>query len=79
MPKSYESSKDNHRTFCGDCGSQLTVILADEKEHTEFTVPTLDNPNAVRPGYHIWCDSQVKWIGFDDDGLPKFGQERQGS
>lgn len=34
---------------------------------------TLDDPNALAPGSHIWVEQKVAWVKIED-GLPQFPQ-----
>lgn len=65
-PKVYLSSRDGQREFCENCGSQLAFRPVGGKT-VEINTGTLDDPAAVRPEYHIWCDSRVAWFETDDD------------
>jgi len=63
------------RSFCGDCGSPLTIDYAIQPETIDFAVGTLDAPERVAPGFHIFWASRVAW--FDPaDGLPRFDRFR---
>lgn len=68
-PKVYRSSRDGQREFCETCGSQLAFRPLGG-ETIEINTGTLDDPAAVRPQYHIWCDSRVSWFDVDDE-LPR--------
>lgn len=64
------SSDFGHRGFCGDCGTPLFMPV-DHQPHTlDFTVATLDRPDEVKPGYHIFHASRIAWAGAADD-LPR--------
>jgi hypothetical protein len=63
------------RGFCGDCGSALRMRVAHEPDVIDVTVATLDTPDAVPPGSHIWTESRVPWFDTRDD-LPRFPASR---
>ena len=65
------------RAFCGDCGSPLTVAYDFQPETIDFTVGTLDRPEAVPPENHIFWSSRPAWLEMDD-GLPKHARFRPG-
>jgi hypothetical protein len=68
--KSARSSSIGHREFCGDCGTPFLMNVDQEPEAVDFSVATLDEPDAVAPGFHIFCGSRVPW--FEPKGhLPR--------
>ena len=73
-PVSHESSPGVIRTFCGRCGTSLT--LADERFAEDIYIATaaFDDPvntDAVTPGVHIWRSERLPWVETTD-GLPRF-------
>jgi hypothetical protein len=44
-------------------------------DDVEIACATLDDPAAVRPGFHIWISSRIPWFRTDDD-LPAFEGDR---
>ena len=63
------------RLFCGRCGTPLAIDYDIQPETFDFSVITLDDPTAVRPGFHIFWASRVSW--FDPgDNLPKYDRFR---
>ena len=73
-PRTFRSSTDAQREFCGDCGSQLLFRDAAEAKSVEINVGTLDDPGQVAPRYHIWTESQLAWFKVDDS-LPRHKQD----
>jgi hypothetical protein len=73
-PKPYRSSPGMVRHFCPDCGSQLTFRAAENPTYISVNLPTLDNPAALSPRMHIWCDSRLPWFEVKDD-LPRYDRE----
>jgi hypothetical protein len=67
-PAVYRSSAEAKRLFCPVCGTQLA--LRDEPDHLDVTLASLDDPEAVRPSYHIWTASRIAWFDTADD-LPR--------
>jgi len=55
------------RGFCAECGSSLSFCDTRHPEFITLTIASLDNPNLVKPTYHIYTDSQLKWLTIDDD------------
>jgi hypothetical protein len=72
-PSEYESSETIRRGFCVKCGSSLSFRDSRHPEYITLTIASLDDPDLVKPTYHIYVESQVKWLCIDDDG-EKFPQ-----
>ena len=69
-PAELRSSPPVTRTFCGSCGTPLTFATTEEPDGIDVTVASMDRPEAVPPGAHIWTDSALPWLVLDDD-LPR--------
>ena len=81
QPKIYTSSAHGQREFCAECGSQIAFRATDTDDTVEINVGTLDDPEAVNPQYHVWCNSQVSWFDTQDE-LPRYpesGETRSGT
>ena len=63
------------RQYCGKCGSPLTIAVDYQPETIDFTLATLDDPDAVEPGYHIFYASKVAWFETAD-ALPRHDRFR---
>ena len=72
-PSVYESSKGLERTFCGRCGTSLT--LADQRFADEIYVTnaSLDDPELLVPEFHIWRSHRLSWLETSDT-LPRYLQ-----
>jgi hypothetical protein len=75
-PAVYRSSAEALRLRCPTCGTQLA--LRDEPDYLDVTLASLDDPDAVRPGYHIWTASRIGWFDTRDD-LPRHQESRRAS
>ena len=73
--RSFRSSSFGSRSFCGRCGTPLTIEVDHQPDTVDFTVVTLDRPDAVRPQFHIFWSSKVSWFDPGDD-LPRHAQFR---
>jgi len=74
------SSSFGQRAFCADCGSPLQVRVDHQPETVDFPIATLDDPDGIKPGFHIFWASRVAWFDPGDD-LPrhdKFRPETRG-
>jgi len=77
-PVAYQSSPKAIRFFCGTCGSQLTARTAEAPVQMEINLATLDNPEVIKPEYHIWTSSQLSWLEIVDD-LPRHNESSPSS
>ena len=71
--KHYRSSEKTRRGFCPECGTPITCIpdpKAGEPPYVDLALATLDDPKALRPTVHVWCDSAMPWLPIND-GLPR--------
>jgi hypothetical protein len=68
--KSASSSSFGHREFCGECGTPFLMKVDHQPETVDFSVATLDDPDAVAPGFHIFWDSKIAWFRPGDE-LPR--------
>src|SRR3954449_9169780 len=73
--RSFRSSSFGHRSFCGECGTPFLMQVDHQPETVDFSVVTLDDAEAIAPGFHIFWDSRVGWFDPDDD-LPRHGRFR---
>ena len=73
--KPFASTSFGRRRFCGECGTPLTIEVDHQPETVDFSVATLDAPDAVSPGFHIFWASRIPW--FDPgDALPRYDRFR---
>jgi hypothetical protein len=73
--KSFPSSSLGHRLFCGECGTPLAMEDNRQPETSDFSIATLDEPEAVAPGFHIFHASRIAWFDTGDD-LPRHDRSR---
>ncbi len=72
-PKAYESSPGFLRLSCDECGSALGAQAKDYPKLAEVSLGCLDDPNAIRPEFHIFTSTQVSWCEVAD-GLPRHSE-----
>jgi len=65
-----QSSSFGHREFCGECGTPLLMKVDHQPETVDFSVATLDDPEAIAPEFHIFWGSKIGWFEPKDD-LPR--------
>lgn len=68
--KRFRSSDFGHRLYCGECGTPILMRVDHQPETADFSVATLDDPDAVPPGFHIFHGRKVAWFETADD-LPR--------
>jgi len=73
--KKFDSSRFGRRLYCGECGTPLTMQVDHQPETVDFTLATLDDPDAVAPGFHIFHASRIAWFETVDD-LPRHDRFR---
>ena len=56
-----DSGQPTTRRFCPECGSPITSQASLMPDIVMVEVGTLDDPAAVTPGMHIFCDSKLPW------------------
>jgi hypothetical protein len=66
QPAWHRSSEYGERWFCPDCGTPLTILVAHQPKTIDFTIATLDSPDRVAPGFHIWRGSRIGWFDTAD-------------
>ena len=70
-----KSSNFGRRAFCSQCGSPLQVRVDHQPDTIDFPIVTLDDPEPVKPEFHIFWARRVGW--FDPrDGLPRHDRFR---
>ena len=70
-----KSTGFGERRFCESCGTPLLIQVDYQPETVDFPVATLDDPDAVPPGFHIFRASRIAWFETADD-LPRHDRFR---
>lgn len=68
--KRFQSSSFGHREYCGDCGTHFLMKVDHQPETVDFSVATLDEPERMAPGFHIFDGSRIPWFETKDN-LPR--------
>jgi hypothetical protein len=71
----FESSDFGHRLFCTRCGTPLLMRVNHQPETVDFSIATLDEPDRIAPGFHIFYASRIRWAPAADD-LPRHDRFR---
>jgi len=75
-PTRFRSSGSATRSFCPDCGTQITFELDGAGDEIDISTCSLDDPNWVPPVDHTWTSRRLAWVKLAD-GLPQFREGRQ--
>jgi hypothetical protein len=73
--KRFRSSSFGHRLFCGACGTPIAMRVDHQSDTVDLSIATLDEPDAVPPGFHIFWSSRIAWFEPGDD-LPRHARFR---
>jgi hypothetical protein len=71
----FRSSGKATRSFCAECGTQIT-FERDGAEEIDVTTCSLDEPDRVPPVDHTRTSNRLEWVKLAD-GLPQFRESRQ--
>lgn len=75
--KSFHSSQNGRRSFCGDCGCVVLFQDARYPNDLDLTMATLNDPGELKPTCHIWTRSKPAWVPLND-GLKVYEKGRGG-
>jgi len=74
-PRRRRSTDFGERWFCAECGTQIAMHVDHQPDTIDFTIASLDSPDAVRPQFHIFFGENISW--FDSfDNLPRYSEFR---
>lgn len=62
--KSFQSSDNVARSFCGECGTPLQ-FMPKGADTFALVVTTLDQNSKVKPSYQIWTNAKISWWELD--------------
>lgn len=65
-PTADESSPGVVRTFCGRCGTSLTIADARFPDEIYVSVGSLDDAEKFPPEFHIWRSDRLSWLETSD-------------
>jgi len=73
--RTVQSSNFGHRGFCAKCGTPLYMKVDHQPETVDFSVATLDDPNAIAPEFHIFWSDRIAWFE-ESQPLPRHDKFR---
>jgi hypothetical protein len=75
-PATFNSTEQGTRSFCPQCGAQLTFEHTAFPEELDVTTTSLDEPEKLPPKDHTYTGTRLSWLHLDD-ALPQFREARQ--
>lgn len=69
-PAVYASSEHGKRSFCRDCGAQITFWSRRAPAEIDVTLATLDDAHAHPADRHVFVKDRLPWLHLDE-GLPE--------
>jgi hypothetical protein len=66
QPRRRRSSDFGERWFCGECGTQLAMLVDHQPDTLDFTLASLDAPELVQPGFHLFFGERIAWFDVAD-------------
>jgi hypothetical protein len=74
-PARFRTTAKGMRSFCPQCGTQLTFEHEDFMGEIDVTTCSLDDPEALPPTDHTRTSSKLGWVQLAD-GLPQHPESR---
>jgi hypothetical protein len=65
-PARFASSPEVIRTFCGRCGTSLTIFSERFPDDIYVAVAAFDDPETLAPEVHIWTSERLSWLETAD-------------
>ena len=75
--KTYASSSDHLRVFCGNCGSNILVSVEGYTDSLYLSMSTIEGNPALPKGYHIFVGSKAPWHEIHDNLVQHAEDESQ--
>lgn len=75
-PKTYHSSDDVERLFCGACGTQMAYRTAHDAVNIHLYTATLENPDDLPPRFHVFHSDHLRWLNIQDS-LPRYAKKAE--
>jgi hypothetical protein len=74
--KAYESSPNEYRHFCSECGSPIYGVAVARPGMVSIRCGAVDGDPGLRPSSHIHTASKAPWVDICDQ-VPQFPAEPQ--
>ena len=73
-PGQVRTNETTVRSFCPDCGTQLSLVSTRAPATIDITVCSTDYPEQLPPDRHIWLRNRLRWVSIED-GLAREEEE----
>ena len=70
-PTQFSSTPKGPRSFCPECGTQLTFEYVDFPDEIDVVTCSLDDPDGLQPLDHTYVSSKLSWVKLADH-LPEY-------
>jgi len=75
-PTRFRSTAFGTRSFCPQCGTQLTFENDNSPDEIDVTISSLDDPDQLPPKDHTYVRSRLQWVKLADR-LPQYEEIRR--
>ena len=65
--KTYASSSDHERVFCGNCGSNILASVDGYPDSLFLSMGAIEGNPALPEAYHIYVGSKAQWHEISDN------------
>ena len=65
--KPYPSSPGSLRSFCSECGSNISFIDGNDPDNIFIQAGTINEPCDLKPQSHIFVADKASWYQINDD------------
>jgi hypothetical protein len=62
--QTYRSSESVTRGFCGNCGTAISYVTADDPIRIDVTTVSLDDPSTFPPTAEVWMQDKLWWEAY---------------
>lgn len=73
--KTYPSSSNKKRVFCGNCGTPLYSQRTEMPETIRLRLGTVTEGRIPEPNYEIYCESKSDWFSTNSE-RPKYEKDK---
>lgn len=70
----WNSSDHGTRTFCPECGGQITFWSSERPDELDVTLCTLDQPERFPARHHVYTTAKLPWLHLDEN-LPEYPEQ----
>ncbi len=63
-PTQFRTDTSATRTFCASCGSTLTYVADERKNHVDIHTGSLDHPESFAPTKDVFAEERLPWVAL---------------